>query len=255
MGLDGACATIYGPIKSRRHGESLGVNLGSPTQKICSWGCIYCQCGAGENRAIGDADGVPSAERILAAAKTTLRHSGALDSVTIAGNSEPTAHPEFLKIVRELRKFKYAMRAPWILNCLSNGSELEKPEVLQACGLLDEIWLKLDAGTEDLFKKVNHPISKIGTLAQHVARIKRVKNPRVQSLFWLCDKSPVASNWNEVNRRALVDAYREIAPVDIHLTTVSREPASKGLTAVPVQELQAFGDQLRTFGFRVGVFP
>ncbi len=254
MGLDGACPTIYGPVESRRHGRSLGINLGSPDKKVCTWGCVYCQCGHGERREPVPSDGVPLGQDVLLAVKAALSQVGALDSVTFAGNSEPGSHPEFLEIVRELRKLKYAMRAKWVLNCLSNGSELDRPDVVSACDLLDEAWIKLDCGTDDLFKRLSHPIDQVGGVQEHVARIQRLKSPRIQSLFWTSPQKPIGSNWTVENREALIPLYKKIGPAEIHLTTVSREPAWRGAEPAPPDELNSYGDQLRLQGFNVRVF-
>jgi wyosine [tRNA(Phe)-imidazoG37] synthetase (radical SAM superfamily) len=87
-----ACPTIYGPVTSRRHGRSLGINLGNPIYKICTWGCVYCQCGVGERRAFSAGDGLPSVDEVLTdltEALIRLQADGQkLDSVTFAGNTE-----------------------------------------------------------------------------------------------------------------------------------------------------------------------
>lgn len=254
MPAEGACPVVYGPIHSRRHGLSLGINLGAAEKKVCTWGCVYCQCGFGERDVPREGE-IPSAASVIASLRESLSGGMQPDSVTFAGNSEPTAHPQFLEIVREARKLKYAMRATWILNVLSNGSELGKDAVVTACDLLDEAWIKLDCATDGLFRRLNRPVFRVGAVRAHVARVKRLKKPRLQTLLWRSQAHPRASNWGEENLRALLDAYSEIQPVEINLTTVRRETALAGLQPVDPEDLEGFASRIRGLGLEVNVFP
>lgn len=254
MGLGGSCSTLYGPVLSRRHGRSLGINLGDPNKKVCSWGCLYCQCGQGERRAIGKQDCLPSRQEVLQKLSTTLETCGPIDSVTLAGNSEPGAHPDFLEIVRDVLQLKDSLRAEWIFNCLTNGSELGNDAVVEGCNLLDEAWVKLDCGNDTLFKRLNRPIAKIGNLSDHLSWVRRLARPRIQSLFWASKTYPRACNWTDENRQALLNAYNLVKPVEIHLTTVERQPAWSGAQPVPAEELNSFCDYLERNGFNVRAF-
>ncbi len=255
MSANEACPTIYGPVPSRRHGRSLGINLGNPSRKICTWGCLYCQCGHGERRRTEPEDGIPAREVVLSQLKAALMSCGPLDSVTFAGNSEPANHPEFLAIVRDVRKLKYAMRADWVLNCLSNGSELDRPEVVTACDLLDEAWLKLDCATDSLFRRLNRPVAQVGSVDVHLSRIARLKKIRIQTLVWKSPREQRVENWTEENLESLLGAYSRLQPAEVHLTTISREPAWSQLEPVEAKELERFAEQVRALGIRVSVFP
>lgn len=255
ISIQGACPLIYGPVPSRRHGRSLGINLGSPSKKICTWGCLYCQCGTGERRDFTAGDDLPGADQVIAAFKEALRTCGPIDSVTFAGNSEPASHPEFLKIVRGALKVRYAARGSWILNCLSNGSELDRPEVITACDLLDEVWIKLDCATDDLFRRLNRPVTRVGGVREHLDRIRKLRTPRIQSLFWLAPSRPEVANWTAENRLALADAYRSVGAREVHLTTVQRAPAWPGAAPVPAQELADFSESLGWNGIVAKAFP
>lgn len=254
MPAKGPCPAVYGPVHSRRHGLSLGINLGASEKKVCTWGCVYCQCGFGA-RDVPREDEIPSAAAVIASLRESLGTGTRPDSVTFAGNSEPTAHPEFLEIVRQARKLKYAMRATWALNVLSNGSELDKNAVVAACDLLDEAWIKLDCATDELFRRLNRPVFRVGSVHEHVARIKRLKEPRIQTLLWRSQAHPQTSNFSEENLHALLNAYSEIRPVEIHLTTVKRETALAGLQPVSAGDLDAFAARIRELGLKVNLFP
>ncbi len=248
------CPLIYGPVLSRRHGRSLGINLGIPNQKVCTWGCIYCQCGMGERREIKPSERNVSAREIVSLIGITLKEDPKIDSITFAGNSEPTAHPDFFEIIQGILSLRKELQGEWIINCLTNGSELDRSQVIEACALLDDIWVKLDCGIDDLFQRFNRPLSRIGGLRGHVGRIKKLKDISIQTLVWRSDESPKLSNWTNENKRALLKLYSDLKPRKIHLTTIARDPAVSKLKAVPKTELLEFADQVKKLGLALEVF-
>lgn len=259
----GACPTVYGPVSSRRQGRSLGVNLGLPERKVCTWGCVYCQCGMGERGEIAP-ERRPSAKEVIQSVGEALRESALskdlrIDSITFAGNSEPAAHPDFLVIVHSLVRLRKEMDASWVINCLSNGSEMGRPDVMSAYELLDEVWIKLDCAENDLFTRLNRPVQKVGTIAQHLQRMSSLKGLlRIQTLFWdspqESGKENGLSNSGESHREALLEAYRKLSPRKIHLTTIARQPAVSSLRPVSEVFLRRFGNRVAAEGFEVECF-
>ncbi len=92
--------TIFGPVRSRRLGNSLGINLLPNTHKICTFDCIYCECGwsPDESDYFGK---LPTRNEVAEQLEVKLLNLKANknfpDSITFAGNGEPTIHPEFLE--------------------------------------------------------------------------------------------------------------------------------------------------------------
>ncbi len=172
-----ALTPVYGPIKSRRHGFSLGINVGLTEEKVCTWSCLYCQCGFGSRREFYSQENAQriAVKELLEIITEAVKTYSRLEAITLAGNTEPGTYPDILALIKGLIKLKVMSRAKWKIVILSNGSELDKPEVVQAFNLADEVWLKLDAGTEKGFQQFNRPISKVGTLEDHVCRLKQVK--------------------------------------------------------------------------------
>lgn len=249
------CPAVYGPVKSRRHGCSLGINLGLPSTKVCTWGCVYCQCGMGQRRELESGDQAVGKDDILDQVRRTLLTCGPLDSVTIAGNSEPTKHPEFLAIVNGLLELRKELSATWTLNCLSNGSELDQADVRRACDLLDETWIKLDCATDEMFRRLNRPLLRIGGVVRHIERIAALRRVFIQTLVWDCPDAPPLSNWNERNRRSLREVFQKLKPRKIHLTTVARYPAVSQIRAVQKPELEEYAGLLKQDGLNVETFP
>jgi wyosine [tRNA(Phe)-imidazoG37] synthetase (radical SAM superfamily) len=154
-----------------------------------------------------------------------------------------------------VKKIRKARNESWILNCLSNGSEIDRPETIEAYQHLDEAWIKLDCATEELFQSLNRPITSVGTIQDHLERLKKIPSLCLQTLVWKCSRNPSAANWTPANRKALISAYRKLAPKAIHLTTISREPAAIALEPVNVEELADFAREVRKLGLQIDVFP
>lgn len=246
ISLSGNCTTIYGPVRSRRHGLSLGINLGDADTKICTWGCVYCQCGHGTRaERPGESENLPEPQAVLARLRDAIAKNPNLDSVTIAGNSEPTTHPQFPDIVHDVLSLREHEGGKWVFNCLSNGSELECDRVRRACEALDEIWIKLDCGEPRLFQKLNRPIGKVGDVDAHLSRLARLKNLRIQTLLWLSPDRPELSNFTATNLDALLKCYTEVHPTAVHVTSIQRATAFEGLMPVPARELEEFAARAR----------
>ncbi|OFZ82831.1 MAG: hypothetical protein A2583_01510 [Bdellovibrionales bacterium RIFOXYD1_FULL_53_11] len=248
------CPHVYGPCKSRRMGLSLGINTGDPEIKCCTWSCVYCQYGYG---ILSDSTGRHASRAgIIQALVPALEKHPGIESVTFAGNCEPGTHPELLLLVQDIAFLRSSMDAKWIFNCLSNGSELGRDDVVAAFNILDEAWIKLDCGTQTLMHKLNRPLPRAGCIEGHIANIKKLREPRIQTLLWLdSDKGRGIGNYTRDNLDALLVAYKQIAPVMIHLTTVCRTSATEGLEPVSAHKLEEFALEARQAGLEVAVFP
>ena len=92
---------IFGPVKSRRLGISLGINLMPNDGKICTFDCIYCECGF--NKDYRTKSPFPTREEVAAKLeaklKTMKETNEQPDVLTFAGNGEPTANPQFAEII------------------------------------------------------------------------------------------------------------------------------------------------------------
>ncbi len=245
--------SVYGPLRSRRHGLSLGVNVGLTDHKVCTWSCLYCQCGFGEKRDYRSDETRLAVVDLLDLIKTEVFKNSDLDVITLAGNTEPGTYPEIFQLIQGLQRLKIASRAKWKIVILSNGSELDREEVLRAFNLADEVWLKLDVGVEDQFQLLNRPIHRVGNLRQHLDRLKKIKNLRLQTLIWSNEKEGRLSNANEPNFQGLVECYSELKPIAIHLTTVARDPALPGIVPVNSEILQSLAERIRNLNLTAEV--
>src|SRR5204863_5147391 len=99
---------VYGPVRSRRLGASLGINLLPPGLKVCNMNCAYCQYGwtRGTRRMLTRVRGWPDIDHVEAAVAQRLRSAAQqnelLDRITVAGHGEPTLHPAFEEVAERL---------------------------------------------------------------------------------------------------------------------------------------------------------
>ena len=148
---------VFAPIKSRRFGESLGINLLPLESKICNFNCIYCECSWTDLKA----NSAPyfSKETILVDIKNCFKALSAenikIDSITFTGNGEPTRHPHFSIIIDEVIVLRNQYFPGIKMVVLSNSNLLSNKKVLSALQKVDLRILKLDAGTQDTFEKMN----------------------------------------------------------------------------------------------------
>ena len=103
---------IFGPVHSRRLGVSLGINLLPADGKICSFDCIYCECGL--NGSHRPHLRCPSRALVVSSLEEKLVEMAAdgvkPDNLTFAGNGEPTSHPEFPAIVDDVIALRNRLR-------------------------------------------------------------------------------------------------------------------------------------------------
>ncbi|RTZ69443.1 MAG: radical SAM protein [Aquificaceae bacterium] len=162
---------IFGPVLSRRLGLSLGVDL-LPPSKVCSMDCIYCECGKTQrqNLTLERREWVPTEEVKRELEEILSNPDLELDFVTFSGNGEPTLHTRF----GEIAKFVKEIRPDLKVALLTNASTLWMEEVLKDLQYIDLVSPSLDAVTEKIFKKVNHPAKGL-TVEKILEGLKKLK--------------------------------------------------------------------------------
>lgn len=231
---------VYGPLKSRRFGTSLGVNLLLKDKKICNFNCVYCQYG--QSRPTKNA-AFPTVQDIKA--ETTLflndakNHNRAIDWIMIAGNGEPTLHPAFPEAVKCLLSLRDELLPGVPVGILSNSSTCCRPEVRLALARLDGRFMKLDAGSPPVFKDVNRPSRATGW-DEVVAGLRDLKNIVLQSLFFEGAARNIApsqvSDW--------IGAVGHIQPKSVQIYTIDRPTRLEGVRRVSKETLRRIAGEL-----------
>ena len=141
---------IFGPVHSRRLGTSLGVNLLPESGKVCTFDCIYCECGL--NNQVKTNDKMPTRELVREELERTLsemkNRGDQLDIITFAGNGEPTAHPKFAEIIDDTISLRDRYYPNTKIGVLTNGTQIHKPKVFEALKKIeDKNWIRLTKPT------------------------------------------------------------------------------------------------------------
>ena len=217
----------YGPVKSRRLGASLGVNILPFNVKVCSFNCNYCQCGwttdTVDDAALAKYEW-PTARQVgegLRKALLDLQAKGEkLDCITLAGNGEPTLHPDFLRVVKALLAVRDEVMPGVRCDILSNAAHLDRAPVVDGLNLLDERYMKLDAGNEGQFLNMNSPVTEIG-IWDIMKNLAKLKDFIVQAMF-------TKGRRDNTDEKSVVDwiqAVKRVKPKSVQIYSVDRFPA------------------------------
>ncbi len=249
---------VFGPIHSRRLGTSLGVNVLPTEKKYCSFNCIYCECGW---NVVDTRVNVPFNKRedIRAALEhrlstNTEADNAKIDSITFSGNGEPTLHPDIAGIVDDVidLRDKYCPQAK--VTILSNSTNLVKEEVFQALQKVDNPILKLDAGTEQMFKAINKPVS--ARFADIVERLTAFGNKCIIQTLLLRGENDgiVIDNTSEKEFSSWLETVKRIKPRSVMLYSIDRVTPEKNLEKLLIPELEHYAERLRKAGIETTTY-
>lgn len=247
---------IVGPIHSRRLGISLGVNLLPKDGKICSFDCLYCECGWNKDHRGGKfpkaADVMQQLEEKLQQMKTG---GESLDVITFAGNGEPTLHPDFDKVIDrtiELRN-KYYPAAK--VSVLSNATQMTKPQVYAALLKVDNNILKIDGAFDATIHQIDQPLESQYSVRQVVEGMKSFHGQLiVQTMFVRGQhEGKIVDNTTPEEVAAWCDLMREIRPNQIMVYSLDRPTPEPNLVRVSKEEMSSFVAPLVAEGFNVSI--
>jgi wyosine [tRNA(Phe)-imidazoG37] synthetase (radical SAM superfamily) len=243
---------IYGPVPSRRLGESLGINLLPSKYKLCSFNCLYCQYGWTKKITFPPAERLkelPTVDEVVSALESALgalaRDRQSIDAISVCGNGEPTLYPRLADVIIAAKKLRDRYQPKACVAILSNSSTVGDPSVRAALELLDLRFMKFDAGSEDMFRRLNHPAAPV-YMGEIVAGLRALKNIFLQSCFV---KGRV-TNADPDSVGMWIDKVREISPLGVQIYSLDREPADKTIETVSLNTLQWIANEVR---WRAGV--
>jgi wyosine [tRNA(Phe)-imidazoG37] synthetase (radical SAM superfamily) len=240
---------VYGPLASRRLGRSLGVNLLPENRKICNFNCPYCQYGWTPAGTLAGPLDWPAPIAVARAVEAALGGDPAIDSITLAGNGEPTLHPGFGEVVERLRAVRDRLAPAARIAVLSNSSTVGRPGVIAALRRLDGRYMKLDAGDEATMRRVN------GTRLDAegiVSGLSRLDDVVLQAMF-VRGPSGV-DNTTPAALQPWLDAVIRIRPSAVHVYSLDRPAASIRLERVPRATLEQITERVGRAGIKAEVF-
>lgn len=244
---------IFGPVKSRRLGISLGVNLLPKDGKICTFDCIYCECGFNDDRR--PKEKIPSHKEVtelLEKKLAQMQHENTLpDVITFAGNGEPTIHPQFSDIIDSTiaLRDKYCPNAK--VSVLSNATMITKPTVFDALMKVDNNILKLDTVDINYIRRVDRPAGKYD-LEHIVETMKTFKGKCViQTMFLKGTLDGVnLDNTGDKFVKPWIDTVKKIAPREVMIYTIDRETPHRNLEKATHDELDRIVRMLTEEGIK-----
>ena len=242
---------IFGPVHSRRLGLSLGINLLPGDGKVCSFDCIYCECGF--NAAHRPKLPMPTREEVREKLEERLQMmtaEGRLpDVLTFAGNGEPTCHPHFPEIIGDTLKLRDRYCPEAKVSVLSNSTMIHRQEVHDALMLVDNNILKLDTVNPIYINKVDRPSGSYD-VEQVVERMKAFHgHVIIQTLFMQgdCNGEDVDNTGDEYVVPWL-EAIKEIGPEKVMVYTIDRETPTVGLLKATHEQLDGIKARVEALG-------
>ncbi|MDD5590929.1 MAG: radical SAM protein [Dehalococcoidales bacterium] len=233
----------YGPVRSRRLGWSLGLNICPTSYKLCSFNCVYCQYGWTTVHTLdstGRLQDLPSVDGFAKGLEDALRQDRPIDNITFSGNGEATLHPQFTELVDIAVALKKTYRPLARLGILSNSSTVADERVRHALAELDFCVMKLDAGNIATFTRINRPCRGVGYNAI-LDGLRSIDNLSLQAMFVNGEIQNVGEQ--EIDR--WIERITEIRPVNIQIYSLHRPPAASGLLEVTEEKLNEIAARVK----------
>ena len=250
-------STIFGPIRSRRLGVSLGVNLSPNDGKVCSFDCVYCE--AGYNSQGAGTTGLPKREdvsRELEEKLLAMKQAGEqLDVITFSGNGEPTLHPNFGEIIDDTIALRDKYFPAVKISVLSNSTRLGNEKVVDALRKVDNNILKLDSAITSTMRLIDQPTSPSFACEGVVKELAQFSGQCVvQTMFLRGEHDGVKiDNTTPQEVEALIEAYKAISPRQVMIYSIDRKTPEQQLEKVTKEELEAIAAKIREEGIEVTV--
>ena len=248
---------IFGPVQSRRLGVSLGINLLPTDSKLCSFDCIYCECGWNPDPRKVKAK-LPSRERVAEELEKKLYEmavEGKLpDVITFAGNGEPTLHPDFKNIVNDVIELRNEYFEDSKIAVLTNSTTLDESDIVTALKKVDYRLIKLDSAIQESLELINRP--------DHNYDLKKLKKQLkvfnnkfiIQTMFLKGEfEGNFVDNTTEKEIKAYLEFLKEVNPRMVMIYTIDRQTPYDNLQKTSPEGLNGIAKKINDLGFEVDV--
>ncbi len=243
---------IFGPVHSRRLGLSLGVNLLPAHAKLCTFDCIYCECGwnaerRGDRRFNRREEVRMRLEEVLTQMVTAQTPP---DVITFAGNGEPTMHPDFEAIIDDTIALRDRLAPTAKISVLSNATQLHRAAVVRALRRVDNNILKLDSAFDRTVQRLNKPQQPTYTVARVVEQLKQFEGAFILQTMFLrgsCAGEPL-DNTTEEEVAAWLDRVAELRPKQVMVYSIDRDTPCQTLEKVSRDDLMQIAARVEALG-------
>lgn len=243
---------VYGPIRSRRLGVSLGMNLMPTTAKLCTFDCVYCECGW--NQPVSH-PALPTRQEVREALASRLGalSPNSLDVITFSGNGEPTLHPDFLGIIQDTCALRdqYCPKAK--ISVLSNSTQLGRPDVVKALRMCDNRILKLDSAIDATMRLIDQPVNSHLTVEQLEQWLSLFDGDFTLQTCFLRGEydGQIIDNTTPEELSAWYAMIDRLQPKQVMIYVIDRATPLQTLSKVPAAEMEAIAAPLRAKGIDV----
>jgi wyosine [tRNA(Phe)-imidazoG37] synthetase (radical SAM superfamily) len=247
---------IFGPIRSRRLGLSLGVNLLPTHSKLCNFDCIYCECGWNADHATSRR--FNSREQVLSRLEEVLSQmvadSTPPDVITFAGNGEPTMHPDFEAIIDDTIALRDRLCPSAKVSVLSNATMIGRESVRRALKRVDNNILKLDSAFDQTVQLVNNPCGSY-SVADVVENLRKFDGEFILQTMFLRGEynGQSVDNTTDSEVEAWLHIVEELRPKKVMVYSLDRDTPCKTLTKVEREELQQIASRVEALGIECSV--
>ena len=242
---------VYGPIRSRRLGVSLGVNLMPITAKLCTFDCVYCECGW--NQPVSHPS-LPTREEVRIALESQLSIAvEPIDVITFSGNGEPTLHPDFLGIIQDTCALRdqYCPKAK--VSVLSNSTQLGRTDVIEALRLCDNRILKLDSAIDATMRLIDKPVNAQLTVKQIAQWLSIFDGDfTLQTCFLRGEyQGQIIDNTTPEELAAWYEMVDYLHPKQVMIYVIDRVTPLETLEKIPAETMEKIAIPLREKGIDV----
>jgi wyosine [tRNA(Phe)-imidazoG37] synthetase (radical SAM superfamily) len=257
---------VYAVVSRRAQGLSIGLNLNP--DKACNFDCPYCQVDRTVPGGPADVDvAVLRAEldRLLAwVTDGTLWEHPPFDTaapglrrvvdLAFAGDGEPTAARAFPEAVAAVRAARDHAGLTVPVRLLTNATLLHRERVRAALPGVDEVWCKLDAGTEPYYQTVDGTRFPFARVLSNLAELSRERPIVLQSMFLTLDGQGPDDAEADAWGLRLADILAGGGRIDrVQVYSVARKPSDPRVGPLPLARLEQLAERARRLGLRVEV--
>lgn len=242
---------VYGPIHSRRLGVSLGINLMPTIAKLCTFDCVYCECGW--NQPVSHPL-LPTREQVREALSLKLSsQSSQLDVITFSGNGEPTLHPDFLGIIQDTCTLRDQYCPQAKISVLSNSTQLGRLDVVEALRLCDNRILKLDSAIDATMHLIDQPVNPNLSVEQIAQWLSVFEGDfTLQTCFLRGEyNGQIIDNTTSEELSAWYAMVQRLQPKHVMIYVIDRATPLQTLSKIPAPEMEAIAAPLRKKGINV----
>jgi wyosine [tRNA(Phe)-imidazoG37] synthetase (radical SAM superfamily) len=237
-------------------GISLGVNLLPIESKLCSFDCIYCECGwnddhRGKRRFNAREDVYAMLDETLA---KMVKEGTPPDVITFAGNGEPTMHPDFEAIIEDTISLRDKHCPAAKVSVLSNATQIHREDVRRALKRVDNNILKLDSAFDATVQLMNKPQGNY-TVARTIELLKMFEGDFILQTMFLRGEylGKTVDNTTEEEVVAWLKVVEELKPKQVMVYSLDRDTPCQTITKVEKDDLRSIAERVEALGIPCSV--